>query len=69
MCNLFRSEPQPPYGFLYRIIVLFLLACWVGVIEAKVAFPSMISCKPKIDRNRFAMADVEEAVRLRRNFI
>ena len=59
-------EPEPPHRVEDRIDVLLLLLGRVGVVEAHVACAGVVAREPEVEADRLRMADVQVAVRLRR---
>lgn len=64
--DLRRLEAQPPHHLFNRDKVLLLLALRVRVVKSQITIPAMVSCKPKVDSNGFAVSNVQEPIWLRR---
>ena len=59
-------EPEPAHIGLDGVGVLLLLFSRVGVVEAQVAAAAELAGDPEIEADRLGVADVQVAVRLRR---
>ena len=59
-------EAEPAYVLLDGVDEGLLLLGRIGVVEAQVTAPAEFVGDAEIEADRFGMADVEEAVRLRR---
>ena len=57
---------EPAHVVLNRIDILLLFLGWVGVVEPQVTTPGKLLRDAEIQGNGFGMADVQVAVRLRR---
>lgn len=64
--DLPRLESQPPYHLEDALEIALFFGLRVRVIVAKVALPAVVRRVPEIHEDGFRMADVEEAVWLRR---
>src|SRR5690606_1874939 len=59
-------ETEPFDIGLDGVDVLLTFFLWIGVIEAQVAAPPLLFGHAKVQADRLGMADMQEAVRLRR---
>ena len=64
--DLERLEAEPPHRLENAHKVLFFLCCRVCIVEAQVAQAFVVACKAKVDRDSFGVANVQEAIGLRR---
>ncbi len=59
-------ESKPAHVFLDRIDVLDVLLDRIGVVEAQIAVAGELGCDTEVEADRLRMADVQVAVRFRR---
>ena len=59
-------KAQPVHVFHDRFDIFDVFLGWVGIIEAQVAQAPVLGGQAEIETNRFGMANVQIAVRLRR---
>ena len=57
-------EPKPADIFFYGLLVFFFLFDWIGIVEAEIAFPSIITSDSKVQADRLGMSDMQITVRL-----
>jgi hypothetical protein len=61
--DLPRLVPQPPHHLQNTFEIPRLLCFRVRVVVSQITAPAMVSRIPKVDEDRFGVADVQEAVR------
>ena len=59
-------EAEPAHVFHDRIDVLDVFLDRIGIVEAQIALAAILGGETEVEANRFGMADVQIAVRLRR---
>ena len=52
--------------FHYGVYIFYVLLHRIGIVEAQVAQPAVLLRQPEVDADGFGVADVQIAVRLRR---
>lgn len=62
-----RLETKPLNGVYYRLLIHALFFFGIRVVKAKIAFPTMIFRKSKIDSYGLTVSDVEVPIGLWRN--
>ena len=69
ICDGFRLETQPSHSLNNGLFKYFLFLLRICIVKSKVALPTMILCEAEIDSYGLAVADMQEAVRLWRDYV